>query len=283
MQFLNAQDAIALEAQKLERDESVGKRIEELTISNRLAAELPSAYRRTLSTVALELAVEEALLDEAEEGRWHSEWMRVWHPQQPFVVIGRGSKLAVEVDCPASFECGVPILRRMSGGAAVVAGPGCLIYAVMLSLQARPQLRMVDELHRYVMQQMLDSLQPLAPALVMDGTCDLVMSNRKTSGNSLRIRRDWALYHGTLLLNMDLAIIDRCLKHPPREPEYRQRRAHSQFVANMNLPADQVISRLVEQWQAGEPTSQLPLSQAKQLAVNKYLSRQWIETGKYED
>ncbi len=37
-------------------------------------------------------------------------------------------------------ELGIPVLRRASGGAAIVIGPGCLMYALVLSYELRPSL-----------------------------------------------------------------------------------------------------------------------------------------------
>ena len=64
------------------------------------------------------------------------------------VVVGRSSQFRVEVRVDACRELGIPVLRRPSGGAAIVAGPGCLMYALVLSYQIRPQLRVLSEAHR---------------------------------------------------------------------------------------------------------------------------------------
>jgi lipoate---protein ligase len=226
-------------------------------------------------TPALDLALEEAILDQAEQGLWHDEYLRIWQPATCFAVIGRGSRIAEEVDLELAAEEAVQVFRRISGGAAVVAGPGCLLYAVMLSMKKRPALRMVDIAHDFVMQQMLAALQPLEPELTYRGTCDLVVGDRKVSGNSLRVRRDWVLYHGTLLLNMNLEWIDRLLKHPPREPEYRRHRRHSEFVANLELDAKSVTESLKRQWNANEPVTDLPLTIAEQLVQHKYSQDSW--------
>ena len=58
---------------------------------------------------------------------------------------------------------------------------------------------------------------------------------RKISGNALRVRRHGVLYHGTLLDDFDISLAERLLKHPPREPDYRGRRPHSAFLANVGL------------------------------------------------
>ncbi len=95
----------------------------------------------TLTTPAENLALDEALLDWAEDENPEWEFVRVWESPQPIVVVGRSSRVNEEVHAQRCAELAIPILRRSSGGAAVVAGPGCLMYAVVLSYQSRPALR----------------------------------------------------------------------------------------------------------------------------------------------
>ena len=229
----------------------------------------------TLPTIPANLAIEEAILELAEQAAWDQEYLRIWQARELFAVIGRGSKYAQEVNVAACEDAGIPVFRRCSGGAAIVAGPGCLLYAVMLSLKRRPELQMVDMAHEFVMQQMVAAFKPIVPQLTHAGTCDLVIEGRKVSGNSLRVRRDWLLYHGTLLLDMDLENIDRYLNHPPREPEYRQHRPHHDFVANIGCSAEVALRLLQQQWQAVPGEVELPLAMTEALVKEKYTQDSW--------
>ncbi|HEV3117610.1 MAG TPA: lipoate--protein ligase family protein, partial [Gemmataceae bacterium] len=78
----------------------------------------------TLPTIAENLALDEALLLEAEAGG--AEVLRFWEWKRPAVVLGAGSRLADDVDEAACHADGVPILRRSSGGGTVLLGSGCL-------------------------------------------------------------------------------------------------------------------------------------------------------------
>lgn len=226
-------------------------------------------------TLVENLALEDAVLDEAELGNWSREFFRIWQPASYFVAIGRGAKISEEVDLAAAEVEDVPVFRRISGGGAVVAGPGCLLYATMLSLEQRPELRMIDAAHNFVMTRMLAALQPVFPGLRIDGICDLVKGDRKISGNSMRVRRNWLLYHGTLLLNMDLNKLE-LLKHPPREPNYRAGRAHAEFVSNAGGSYSTVRNALVSGWQAVRSQDvDLPEEKIQQLVTTKYGNPQW--------
>ncbi|QDV23812.1 lipoate--protein ligase family protein [Aureliella helgolandensis] len=231
--------------------------------------------RLTMPTPQHDLALDEALLETAERGAGTSEMLRFWQAQTTFIVLGRSGKIDSEIDRSAAERDAVPILRRSSGGGTVVAAPGCLFYSLLLSLNARPHLRMIDHAHQFVMEQLVAALQPIEPQLTFRGTCDLVLGDRKLSGNSLRVRRNYLLYHGTLLLGMDLSLISKYLKHPPREPDYRGGREHHAFVANLNATAEDVQRNLQTQWQATDERSEIPVALVEQLAADKYACDQW--------
>src|SRR4051794_35269093 len=98
-----------------------------------------SRFDISLSTPAENLAFDEALLEWAEQGSAEGEFLRLWESTQPMVVVGRSSRVAEEVNEPFCREKRIPVLRRSSGGAAIVTGPGCLMYALVLSYAVRPE------------------------------------------------------------------------------------------------------------------------------------------------
>jgi lipoate-protein ligase A len=125
------------------------------------------------------------------------------------------------------------------------------------------------------MQAMVRALGPQVPRLTWDGTCDLVVDARKVSGNSLRCRREWLLYHGTLLLDMDLRLLDQFLLHPPREPEYRQGRQHTEFVANLGLQAEPLAGELARVWGAQAHDLPVPQDRIERLVHQRYANQAW--------
>ncbi len=229
----------------------------------------------TLSTAAENLALDEALLDEAETADAPSETLRLWESRQPMVVVGRSSKVHKEVRLDACRELGVPVLRRVSGGAAVLAGPGCLMYALVLDYRLRPELRAVDRAHRWVLGALATALKPHVPGVQYRGTSDLAIGSQKFSGNSARCRREHILYHGTLLYDFPLQLIERCLNMPPRTPDYRTGRAHDSFVTNLPMQADAIRRLLAETFDAREPRDAWPELRVARLAVEKYGRPEW--------
>ena len=229
----------------------------------------------TLTEAAENLALDEALLDEAESSGQPRETLRLWEPEQPLVVVGRSSRIRSEVHVDLCTEQGVPVLRRSSGGAAIVAGPGCLMYALVLSYRLRPELQAVDRAHRCVLDTIAAALRPLAAEVACRGISDLVVGNLKFSGNSVRCKQNHLLYHGTLLYNFPLEMIERYLAMPERQPDYRKGRGHRAFVANLPLSVQSLRAALVSAWNAREPYGVWPRERMLRLVSERYGQWAW--------
>jgi len=229
----------------------------------------------TLPTPSENLALDEALLEEAETASEPIETLRLWEPQQPMVVVGRSSHIDAEVRSDACQRLGIPILRRVSGGATIVTGPGCLMYAVVLSYKLRPDLRQLSEAHRHVLELLASAIKPVVPGVQYRGTSDLALDVFKFSGNSARCRRNNLLYHGTLLYDFPLDLIESCLTMPPRMPEYRERRTHGRFVTNLPVNAETLRQALREAFDAHEIRTVWPAAETARLVAEKYNQAEW--------
>ena len=81
---------------------------------------------------------------------------------------------------------------------------------------------MLEQAHQFVVGKVQQAIQSLGIETRFQGTCDLTIGDQKVSGNALRCKKDWFLYHGTLLCDgMDLELITDCLGSPKRQPDYR--------------------------------------------------------------
>jgi lipoate-protein ligase A len=109
----------------------------------------------------------------------------------------------------------------------------------------------------------------------VQGHTDLTLNGVKFSGNAQRRKRRCLLFHGTILLGLDLALVETLLPMPSLQPEYRQNRTHREFVRNLPLDTDAVKRALCAAWQAKESLGQLPVSAMEELVVQKYSRREW--------
>ena len=233
----------------------------------------------TLPTPEENLALDEALLNEAEEGdragEATRELLRLWESPVPFVVAGSTGRLADEVHREACRRGGIAVLRRSSGGGTVLAGPGCLCFSLILDLEKRPELRDIHASYRAILSGLAACLA--VEGLAHRGISDLALGARKVSGNAQRRKRNILLHHGALLYNFDLPRIGALLKDPVRQPEYRAGRTHADFLTNLGLPSEEIKLRLARCWNATKPGSRRRLPDLTRLLREKYANPRWIE------
>jgi lipoate---protein ligase len=221
------------------------------------------------------LACDEALLDQA-ESRQGPEILRFWESTVPFVVLGFSNPFRTETFHEACATAGIPILRRCSGGGTVLQGPGCVNYALILSMENRPELKSVTCANRFVMGRNAAILQALCGgSITVNGITDLSLNGRKFSGNAQRRRRRYLLFHGTFLLEADLTQIDRFLPLPARQPTYRQGRSHAEFLTMLPIPRSILKQGFQQGWQATLPSAPLPREQIQHLVQTRYSQSDW--------
>jgi lipoate-protein ligase A len=226
----------------------------------------------TLSSGPENLACDEALLDRLEESG-EGEALRFYEPAGYFVVLGYANRALRETRFAECEAGGLPVLRRSSGGGAVLQGPGCLNFALVLRAD-RAETETVHAANRFIMERHRAWLQEMLPGLVrVEGHTDLSWNGRKFSGNAQRRKRRCLLFHGTFLLGFDLSQVDRWLAHPSAEPDYRAGRRHDEFLVNLPLAASVVKARLREGWGAKEPLGNPPDWAA--LAASRYGRPEW--------
>jgi lipoate---protein ligase len=223
------------------------------------------------------LACDEALLELVETGQVKDEILRVWEPAQYFVVLGHANSIRAEVNFPACQEDRVSILRRMSGGGAVLQGPGCFNYSLFLN-GAMHRFRTVKEGFRYVLERHKKIVQALTGLEVaLEGISDLAIGARKFSGNAQYRKSRAVLIHGTFLIDFDLSLIARYLQLPSKQPAYRQNRSHLEFLTKLPVRSAELRQCLKESWSAAGALDQVPGGRIDRLVQERYGRSEWSE------
>jgi lipoate-protein ligase A len=247
-----------------------------------------NVFDLVFDTPAENLACDEALLDFF-EGKGGGGALRFWESKNYFVVVGYANHVEKEVNVAACEGARIPIFRRCSGGGTVLQGPGCLNYSLIARIEENGPLRSITSANRFIMERNRELVEkeirgrrPEA-GIKVRGCTDLTLDPRpstldgslKFSGNAQRRKKHFLLFHGTFLLHFDISLIDKFLRMPSQEPDYRERRPHQSFLTNLNLPADAVKAALCKTWGANEPLEVVPRDQIALLARDKYATKAW--------
>ncbi|KLU62834.1 lipoate-protein ligase LplJ [Peptococcaceae bacterium CEB3] len=154
----------------------------------------------------------------------------LWQAGLSAIVLGRSQvaeKEVYEEECRAR---GVPLLRRVSGGGAVLQMPGVFNYSLILPEQSRLSIKGGFRLGTGLIQ---DTLSRLGIESTVQGVSDVTVRGRKISGNAVAQVSRVLLVHGTLLAEVDMFLLEACLRHPSREPDYRGGRSHREFLTTL--------------------------------------------------
>ncbi|MHB1160856.1 MAG: lipoate--protein ligase family protein [Chloroflexota bacterium] len=180
------------------------------------------------ASVVENLAIDEAMTRSAAADQ--RLVLRLWWGGSPTIVLGSSEKPEVVADLDACRRLGVEVVRRSTGGGTVLQTPDVLNYSLTAPSPGLPNTRAVFAVGARLLIYALGRLGIGAEA---KGISDVAVEGRKISGNALAKRWGGLLLHGTLLLDLDLDLVDACLRHPPREPDYRGRRSHREFLTTL--------------------------------------------------
>jgi len=153
---------------------------------------------------------------------------RVSRPTERRIVLGRGSDPEKELHLDECIADEIPIYRRRGGGCSVLLDPGNLILSAVIPLPGLTGIRWaIDNLTDW-------AIRTLSSAGIggvhHEGTSDLAIGDMKIGGSCIYRAKDLLYYSTTLLVNPDRDAVERYVKHPPREPEYRAGRTHRVFM-----------------------------------------------------
>lgn len=221
------------------------------------------------------LVCDEVLLDQCDQGLAPGS-IRFWESEEYCVVLGYGNDLESEVDSERCREGMVPVFRRCSGGGTVMLGQGCLNYSLVLPINGHDRLASVSGANEFIMERNRAAVQGLVQdSVAVRGDTDLVRRDIKFSGNAQRRRRNALLFHGTFLLDFDLTLLERFLRMPSRQPEYRMGRSHSAFIGNLSVPRNELEAALMDAWSVEGNTKEVDRARVIEMASQRRQSSRW--------
>ena len=189
------------------------------------------------------LALEEALLNRVGEGELI---LYLWQNERS-VVIGRNQNPWKECRTALLAEEGGRLARRLSGGGAVFHDLGNLNFTFLMPAADYDLLRQLTVIER--------ACQSLGIPAARSGRNDLLADGRKFSGSAFYKHAGKAYHHGTLMVDVDLEMVQRYLR--PSKAKLAAKGVDSvrsrvvnlrEFVPDLTIPrlADALIAALAE-------------------------------------
>lgn len=242
----------------------------------------------TAASPAADLALEEAIQLAIEDDKSPNTW-RIWQAAVPAVILGTGQESAREANLQFAAANKLPVLRRHSGGGAVVIGPGAINFSAFYRFNDLAGSETIRGAMSGALRYVIRVLEKWDVRAREAGTSDLAALGadgtlRKIAGNSQARKRRSVLVHGTLLANPDFTLIQNALNFPSSIPDYRSGRDHRAFLTSLHelsAPCDlksftnELLAALPsDKFSSAEPTED-ELTRAGRLLIEKYGTDTW--------
>ena len=231
---------------------------------------------------AYNLALEEVMFGQAD-----APFAMLWR-NRPAVIIGRNQNAVREFDSVYAREHGIAVVRRMTGGGAVYHDLGNLNYS-FFSFETDANRRRMD--FAPFAEPVLDVLRSIGVNAEFSGRNDILADGRKISGSAQCCMRDRTLFHGTLLFDLEMEMLEKVLTPGKAKIESKGIRSVRARVANLKefLPGMStedflalLTEKLVPVSSAPGPVPEEWRQKAEKLACSRYRKWEWNYTSPFE-
>lgn len=162
-----------------------------------------------------------------------SLFINTFIPQELKVVLGQSNQETKEVNLLSCEEDSVSILRRKGGGGTVVLHKGCLVVSMgMWVRDFYENKKYFEKLNNSIIASLARESK-IFSSLDQNGISDIVYQDKKVAGTSMFRSRNYLLFQASILVEPKVTLFEKYLKHPTKEPEYRNARNHSDFVTGL--------------------------------------------------
>lgn len=157
------------------------------------------------NSAALNMAIDEALIESVGQ----VPILRIYGWRPAAVSIGYFQSMNEEVDFTKCKEIGVDIVRRLTGGGAVLHE-----YELTYSFISRRYPQNIVESYKWICDAIVISINRLGFDASFVPLNDIVIAGKKVSGNAQTRRKGVLLQHGTILLDVNVDKMFSVLKVP---------------------------------------------------------------------
>lgn len=155
----------------------------------------------------------------------------IWIPDNVYIVLGASNKPDEALNMDNVTKDNITVMRRPSGGQTVILTPNnILIAAVFFDNKTLHPKEVFQQINKLIISAIEETG---IRNLIMMGISDIAISDKKILGSAIYRSKNALLYHAVLNLSEPASTFERYLKHPSKEPDYRQGRSHSEFVTSL--------------------------------------------------
>jgi len=155
----------------------------------------------------------------------------IWIPDKVYIVLGASNNPMEALNMENVKKDNITVLKRPSGGQTVILTPNNIIIAVAFFDRKTMHPK---EVFQQINKLIISTIEHTGiHDLSLMGISDIAISGKKILGSAIYRSKEALLYHAVLNLGEPSVTFERYLKHPSKEPDYRQGRSHTEFVTSL--------------------------------------------------
>lgn len=139
-----------------------------------------------------------------------SEDIFLIYKNNPAIIVGKHQNTIAEINKPFVEANNIKVVRRMTGGGAVYHDEGNLNF----SFHVNSRNEDIVDFSRFT-KPIIDLLNQMGVRAMLKGRNDLVIDDKKFSGNAKMVYKKKVLQHGTLLFDSNMGVLSDALKVNP--------------------------------------------------------------------
>lgn len=233
---------------------------------------------------SMQMAIDEAIMN-ARINNFVPNTLRFYYWNPPCVSIGYFQSLQKEVDVKKAKEQGVDIVRRYTGGGAVFHNKE-LTYSLVLS--ENEVSKDIIKSYKQICESLVIGLKSIGISAEFKPINDIIVNNKKISGNAQTRKQGVVLQHGTILLDVDVKKMFSILKVPSEKIKDKLIEIAEQRVTSIknelgnNITKKEIESSILKGFEKNfnmtfeeSQLSEHELIIAKKLCEEKYSTKKW--------
>ncbi|QGS52025.1 lipoate--protein ligase [Spiroplasma tabanidicola] len=198
------------------------------------------------------------------------------------IVVGRNQNPAAEINLQSAEKDNVNVIRRNTGGGTVFQDLGNMNFSIIYTDKENKGVSMFEKM----LDPIIQTLNKMGVAAKFSGRNDIVLNDKKISGNAMWKYKDRFLQHGTILFNANLDKLAKYLTVDRAKILSKNIESITARVTNINSEIENKIEipvfwdELIKTYESLGSINYLKLDvndleEIDKLFVNKYKNSDW--------
>jgi lipoate---protein ligase len=173
----------------------------------------------------------------------------VWQPDKVYLVLGQSNKAEKSLYIDKVVNDSISVLKRPSGGETVILTPNTLVISTTVREEKIKNPKIYFNTANKLIIKTLEKLG--VKDLSLKGISDIAIGNKKILGSSIYRKSGKVFYQSVLNVSEKAEIIEKYIRHPEKEPDYRMGRNHAEFVTSVQqagflIPIENLIQGILQ-------------------------------------